>query len=334
MSSNFSVLRSCKMPCATIFLRVLPAVLAAIEVSAASAQSTDGDANAQGVNLVSLSELSSTMRWELSDLNPDASGQPDQLARTGASQPTVENGGGQTSTEKMESGLVPEGREFTFIVAPYVWIPTVTGDIGLGAQGIPLNLNAGDLLDVFEFGGLIRGEFRHKSGWGVSVDHIFADLGTGFDILIGDVDVSIDAGITEVAIIRRIESGTDSFEPYAGIRHWNAHVTAEIQSFFFNGTVEVGDKWTDPIVGLRYIHPMGQRWRLIAQGDIGGFGAGSNFSWNAAAGASYALSRRSQFQVVYRVLSVDRESPAIGGGSPVDLDLSISGPLIGFAYQF
>ena len=322
---NFTVVGLAKASCLAA---------AAFTASAAYAQSPVGDASTPIADPTTNSDFSSAMPSESIDhyaANLVDSDQPDGMI---TDQFTARDGHDRPSSGADAAGLVPEGRDFTFIVAPYVWIPTVTGDIGLGAQGIPLNLNAGDLLDVFEFGGLIRGEVRHKSGWGVSVDHIFADLGTGFDILIGDVDASIDAAITEVAVIRRIESGRDSFEPYAGIRHWNADVTAEIQSFFFNGTVEVGDKWTDPIVGLRYLHPMGERWRLIAQGDIGGFGAGSKFSWNAATGASYALSRRSQFQIVYRVLSVDRESPAIGGGSPVDLDLSISGPLIGFAYQF
>lgn len=244
-----------------------------------------------------------------------------------------------TETEKQtvrtrKASLVEEGSEFTFILSPYVWIPSVTGDVGLGTQGLPLNLDAGDLLDVFELGGLVRGEVRHASGWGVSADYIFANLGTGFDILIGDADADIDAGILELAVIRRFESGADAIDVYAGIRRWDADVDVAFQTFLFSGNVAVGDQWTDPLVGVRYLHPVSPRWRLIAQGDVGGFGAGSEFSWNAALGVSYASSDHMQFQVVYRALNVDRESPAIGGGSPVDIDLTIAGPLIGFAFRF
>ncbi|MEM6495035.1 MAG: hypothetical protein AAF650_11725, partial [Pseudomonadota bacterium] len=236
------------------------------------------------------------------------------------------------STRK--TSLVQTDRDFTVILAPYVWIPSVSGDIGLGAQGIPLDLSAGDLLDVFEIGGLIRGEVRHKSGWGLSADYIFADLGTGFDILIGDADADIDAGILELAVNRRIKSGADAIDVYAGVRHWDADVDVEIDTFLFNDTISVGDQWTDPLVGVRYLHPLSARWRLIAQGDIGGFGVGSDFSWNTAVGVSYAASDHAQFQAVYRALSVDRESPGVGGGSPVDVDITIAGPLIGFAFRF
>lgn len=230
--------------------------------------------------------------------------------------------------------VVSEGDDLTFIVSPYVWIPTVTGDIGVGAQGLQFELDAGDLLDVFEFGGLIRGEVRHKSGWGVSVDHIFADLGAGVDILIGDVDADIDAGITEVAIVRRIDLDHHALDAYAGIRHWNADVDVAIETIFFNDTIRTGDDWIDPMIGARYLHTVSSDWRLIAQGDIGGFGVGADFSWNAAVGASYDASENLSLQLAYRVLSVDRESPAIGGGSPVDLNITIQGPLIGLAYRF
>lgn len=229
---------------------------------------------------------------------------------------------------------VSEGGDLAFIVSPYVWIPTVTGDIGVGAQGLQFELDAGDLLDVFEFGGLIRGEVRHKSGWGLSVDHIFADLGAGVDILIGDVDADIDAGITEVAIVRRIDLNRHVLDAYAGIRHWNADVDVAIETIFFSDTIRTGDDWIDPIIGARYLHTVSSDWRLIAQGDVGGFGVGSDFSWNVAAGASYDASEKLSVQLVYRALSVDRESPAIGGGSPVDLNITIQGPLIGLAYRF
>lgn len=230
--------------------------------------------------------------------------------------------------------MVDDDDDFTVILAPYVWVPTVSGDIGLGAQGIPLNLDAGDLFDVFEVGGLIRGEVRHTSGWGVSADYIFADLGTSFDILIGDADADVSAGILELAVNRRINSGADAIDIYAGVRRWDADVDVDIETFFFRGNITVGDQWTDPLVGVRYLHPLSPRWRVIAQGDIGGFGVGSEFSWNAAVGVSYATSDHMQFQIVYRTLSVDRESPGLDGGSPVDVDLTISGPLIGLAFRF
>ncbi len=243
---------------------------------------------------------------------------------------------GEIETREQEAPPASDAQDkhFTFVVSPYVWVPTVTGNIGTSAQGLDFALDAGDLLEVFEFGGLIHGEVRHKSGWGVSTDYIFANLGTGVDILIGDVDADIDAEVMELTLVRRIDMDRHSLDLYGGIRRWDADVEIAITTAFFDSTIVTGDEWIDPIVGARYQHQLSRRWRLLFQGDIGGFGAGSDFTWNAVAGASYSLSDKASFQLVFKSLSVNRKSPAIGNGAPIDLDIAITGPLIGFAYRF
>lgn len=242
------------------------------------------------------------------------------------------------ATEETAPAVAPPAQQkeddFTVIVSPYVWIPTVTGKIGTSAQGLDFRLDAGDLLDVFEFGGLIHGEVRHKSGWGLATDYIFANLGTGVDIVIGNVDADIDAEVHELTIVRRIDLDRHALDIYGGIRRWDADVAIAIETFFFDDTIVTGDEWVDLIIGARYQHEVSRKWKLLFQGDIGGFGAGSDFSWNAVAGASYSLSDKASFQLVWKTLSVDRKSPAIGNGAPIDLDITITGPLIGFAYRF
>lgn len=225
-------------------------------------------------------------------------------------------------------------REVTFIVSPYVWIPTVSGDIDVGTQGIQFELDAGDLLDVFEFGGLIRGEMRHSSGWGLAVDYVFADLGADVSILIGDVAADIDASILEATVVRRVQSGQDPIDIYGGIRRWDAAIKADITIPFLSTTIETGDDWVDPIIGARYQHSISRRWRILGQLDVGGFGIGSDFTWNAALGVSYAAWENTSFQLVYRTLSVDRQSGATDAMPGVGLEIVVQGPLIGFAYQF
>lgn len=305
----------------TIRFRHFLAFLAATIATQASAQTITAKSDGVTVKIEPAAELSETARFDHDPTETRGSGQSDLNEASAKAKPR-------------QMSLVPDGRDFTFILSPYVWVPTVTGDIGLGAQGFDFELDAGDLLDVFEFGGLIRGEVRHKSGWGLSADYVFADLGAGVDIVIGNVDADIDAKILELAVVRRIELSDNSLDLYAGIRRWDADLDIAIETFFFEDTIRTGDEWTDPIVGARYQHSLSPKWRLIGQGDIGGFGAGSEFSWNAAAGVSYATSDKASFQLVYRVLSVDRKSPGIGGGEQVDLNITIQGPLIGFAYRF
>lgn len=66
-----------------------------------------------------------------------------------------------------------------------------------------------------------------------------------------------------------------------------------------------GQWWIDPIVGLR-----GQinltRWLfLAAQGDVGGFGAGSQITWNTQATVGFNITRNLFAEVGYRYMYVD-----------------------------
>jgi hypothetical protein len=226
-------------------------------------------------------------------------------------------------------------RDLTLIINPYLWMPVVDGKVGGTEPGaLAFELDTGDLLEAFDFGGLIHGELHHASGWGLSVDYMFADLSTGGSIGPGAIETVVDASILEVTVLRRVPLGKDTLDLYAGIRRWDSEVVVDVELPPIGFDILTGDTWTDPIAGARYRHPLSAKWALLLQGDVGGFGVDSDFTWHAVGGFDLALSRRVSMQLVYKRLSVERQSPRIGGGPPVDLDLTVEGPLLGVAWQF
>lgn len=227
-----------------------------------------------------------------------------------------------------------DGDDLTFIISPYLWLPVVNGDVGGTEPGaISFEVDTGDLLGAFESGGLIHGELRHGSGWGVSIDYMVADLSNTSDIGVV-LDTRVDAAIFEATVLRRIALGRHSLDAYAGMRRWASDVVVDVSAGPIGIEILTGDTWTDPILGARYHHAISDRWQLLVQGDVGGFGIDSDFTWHAVAGASYAAGSRTSLHIVYKRLSVSRQSPRIGGGPPVDLDLTVQGPLVGFSWRF
>jgi opacity protein-like surface antigen len=61
---------------------------------------------------------------------------------------------------------------------------------------------------------------------------------------------------------------------------------------------------------------------------VGGFGAGSQLTWEAFAGGSYAFTDWLLGEVGFRYLDIDYEA------NRADLDISILGPTIGLTFQF
>ena len=80
-----------------------------------------------------------------------------------------------------------------------------------------------------------------------------------------------------------------------GLRYSKIDVSAHINASLFGLTgsaARSGDKdWVDPYVGVRIQHPLNERWTLVGYGDVGGFGAGSDFTWQVALGAAYDFSK-------------------------------------------
>jgi hypothetical protein len=81
-------------------------------------------------------------------------------------------------------------------------------------------------------------------------------------------------------------------EPLAGVRlnHLRTELDATLDAAGGRAKRQFdGDEtWVDPLVGLQIVAQLSDRWAFRAEGDIGGFGVGSGFTWNAQVIVSYA----------------------------------------------
>ena len=89
----------------------------------------------------------------------------------------------------------------------------------------------------------------------------------------------------------------------------------------------------DPVVGGRLVQDVSEDWFLTARGDIGGFGIGSDFSWNVQGGVGYDVSDRFSVVAQYKALSVDFDNEKTGLDF-LSYDTVTHGPLIGFVFHF
>jgi hypothetical protein len=113
-------------------------------------------------------------------------------------------------------------------------------------------------------------------------------------------------------------------ELLGGGRYWYTKVDIDFDP---GDSRDKSKDWLDPIIGARFKIGLLEKLSLQLRGDIGGFGAGSEFSWNAAGFLSYALSRRFSIFAGYRALGVDYESGS--GTRKFEFDLTYHGPAIG-----
>jgi hypothetical protein len=86
-------------------------------------------------------------------------------------------------------------------------------------------------------------------------------------------------------------------------------------------------------MGLRWAANIADSWRLLLQGDIGGFGAASDFSWNTQVGFLWDASESFSLALLYKAISVDYQSGVRGTKDFFEYDTITQGPLIGLVFR-
>lgn len=133
-----------------------------------------------------------------------------------------------------------------------------------------------------------------------------------------------------------------------GYRYWNNAFSASFdgstnadfsrldlqRSFGFSLSATDTVQWVDPIVGVRLRHQFTPRQAIFVRGDIGGFGLGSQLTWQGIGAYSY----RWQFTgydiaavVGFRALGVNYSNP---GQNAVGINEILYGPIIGATVRF
>jgi len=224
--------------------------------------------------------------------------------------------------------------EWQFAVAPYLWAAGMDGTMTVGEMEQDIDVPFSDVLDDLDFA--LMGHFDMRNDrWMVSSDLVFVDLGTSEDvdpIEPGDpinVKTGLDMTLFELAGGYRV---TPVFTLLVGGR-W-VDMTAEISVLdgLQGHHAEASKSWLDPLVGVHAFVPLSQRWWLGLRGDVGGFGVGSELSWQAYADIGWQVSDLVAIILGYHALDIDYEGGT--GIQTAELDLMLSGPQLGVAFRF
>jgi hypothetical protein len=217
-------------------------------------------------------------------------------------------------------------------------VTSIDGDAGVGrVTGAEVAVDFDDILENLESAIMVVFEAHHSGGWGIILDYGFMDLGADISGPLGGiVDAGLRQGILELLAARRFEFSSGYYEIIGGVRWWDNDVDVEVDTVVFPGssTASIEEDWVDPVVGVRYARSMGEKWNLALRGDVGGFGAGSDFTASAAGGVLYSFSETLSLDVKYRALWVDYEDGTKGTPGYFAYDTVTHGAIVGLVIGF
>jgi hypothetical protein len=203
-------------------------------------------------------------------------------------------------------------------------------------RSVPVDASFSDVVENLDFAATAAFE-AHHGRWALGTDLMYMDLGDDGDIAVTEPDIDsfdVDAStfmVNPLVSYRLTRSGPVALHVSAGLRYW--HIKNEItlagaeRELAFEGSQD----WLDPIVGARLRAAFDEHWFGLALGDIGGFGAGSDLTWQALGMLGYTFDSEGRYSLLagWRQLDVDYEND-----EGFLWDVGMGGPTIGFMFAW
>ena len=210
---------------------------------------------------------------------------------------------------------------WTFEVTPYAWLAGIKGDIKTGRlPQTSVDMSFSDVFKVLDFA--VMGSFEaRKQRWGFLFDAQYlkasdsATSSTTGSLGVtrqASADITIKETVVAAAVTYRLSQGPTLVDAVGGLRYVNINADATIGASLFGAgglgaaaTVSrsAEKSWTDAYAGVRVQQPIAEGWSLVGYLDAGG--GGSDFTWQAIAGANYQFSKSMTGKFGYRVLKID-----------------------------
>jgi hypothetical protein len=212
--------------------------------------------------------------------------------------------------------------EWDVVIAPYLMGASMSGATTVRGLEVDVDVSAGDIFDNLQFGAMGMMAAR-KGNWGFGADLIWMALGT----TVQETNVDFNQGAFAFYGLRRLGAGADlTF----GLRVNT--LQGELDFKRVNRVVEQDKTWVDPIVGLLLRTPGEGRFGVRLYTEVGGFGAGSDFTWQAFPVLQFRLTKAAAMELGYRWMDTDYASGE--GNEEFRYDVLSQGPVAGFSFRF
>jgi hypothetical protein len=225
----------------------------------------------------------------------------------------------------LSQDAAPGAADWKWEVTAYMLGASMDGTTGVEPLTADVDVGFDDILDNLEFGAM--GRIRAaRDPWSINLDVIYMGLGVsgGPPDFTAPFDVDIDQTAIELGAGFKYN---EYFESIVGVRYNDLSI--DMRFFGPLGVQASGSEhWWDPFVGVNIRAPLGAKWTFRGRADIGGFGVGSDRTWQLEALFEWHMSERASLLIGYRAIEIDYEDEGF------IYEVLTQGPQAGVTYRF
>jgi hypothetical protein len=216
----------------------------------------------------------------------------------------------------------------------YLWFSGLQGNVGAKGYVVPVNVSFSQVFEQLNIGLMSVLDVRRKKV-GLLTDLLFISVTSDQkNAPLGNVYSGFSANsktffLDTEAYGRVVDNEHLSVDALGGVRIW--HLNNGISLYQGGATaVQTGqtEGWVDPVMGGRFRVYIKKGWFVDLKGDAGGFGAGSQLTWQMYGGLGKVFKKKYSTVIGYRYLDVDYQN----GGFLYDTHMN--GMIAGFSIRF
>jgi hypothetical protein len=224
---------------------------------------------------------------------------------------------------------------WSFSLSTYGWATAIDGTISAGGRSADVDIAFKDVVKHLDMAFMAAAELRYQR-WGFMGDLIYArlsdDVAPPAGIVFSSTHEVVKETIGTFAVSYRVVDAKPAYlDLFAGARVYSFYSEIVLRPNLPGGTGFAADgttTWADPIVGLRGRYYVSRAVFLNGYGDVGGFGAGSELSWQVLGAVGVQAARWCDVQLGYRALGFE-----YGSGNRKQ-EITTHGPIIGATIRF
>ena len=228
--------------------------------------------------------------------------------------------------------------EWQFAISPYIWIAGLSGelrtpraDIGGGTVTSRFSSDLASNLSGFAFMGAAEARYgRFSAVVDLVTLTVSDDFNTPRNVLVNGGNARVTSTFTSLYGYYRVaEEANFGVDLGIGMRaYWVDTRTRFNPGLAAGGTISTSNSWVDPLITARANYRFSPDWGISVAADIGGFGAGSNFTWQALATIDWRPASWVDLRAGWRYMAIDFTR------GDRTLDIAFSGPIIGATFRF
>jgi hypothetical protein len=258
---------------------------------------------------------------------------------------------------------LPTPPSWSFRFVPYGWLTSLNGTQTVRGRSVRVDAGFLDIIEKSDTLVALMGDFEARNGplallgnmvWskiGVEGGNVRSRaLAPGMTRALGtSLGLDIEMAIAEVGAAYEVARFSPlAFDILGGARYWyqQADLSLDVTAAFDTSDLQIAGMrafarsgsvdWLDPLIGARVRYTVAPGHELVLRGDIGGFGVGSDFSWQAIGAYGFDLGTYQGIAfsgvIGYRALYVDYVEGE--GRQRYEFDMLQHGPVFGVSARF